>query len=698
MITRRKSMYLIGASALGLSTAFKTRAADHPLPQSADWADPMFAEPFIDIDEWRDTPMRYRYVHGGFKGTDALFSMYFPPKEQYQGRFFQPISAIAGNDKAALQQVTRTTPEITNENTTIGFAFASGGYLVESNLGSRTMYPLDDHTIEGYRTSAAVAKYSRVVAAQMYGPGRIYGYAYGGSGGGYKTVSMAENTRGIWDGIVPYVLPSPMATDIYPIQALAVRVLRDKFPAIVDAIDPGGSSDMYAGLSKEQQDVLREATRFGIPLKTWFMYERLGYGPLGVLIDYWVDWDPTYVEAFWKPGSPWIANAPEALKRERVQQKTTITKIIMSDEARKMGIPVPMAAVGANVVPAAFQLAEMPKGELKGASLTFKSGAAAGARISISSTVGDLAALAIGQAAYKYIGGMKVGDTVMVNNSIYLAFHLYHRFQVPPLDQHFYAFDQFRGPGGKPIYPQRPVLLGPKNAEEGCGSHQTGVFGCKMIVIETLMDEHAVPWNGDWYCWKVQQTLGSKIDDSFRIWMIDHAMHGALPYTKSDSTRVAGYLGALQQALRDVSAWAEKGTPPPATTNYKVVDSQIVVAPKAADRKSIQPVVTLAANGGVRADVKIGESVKFSGVVEVPPGTGKVAIAEWDFEGTGDYPVAGEIKPSDSSGSHATVTTTHSFSKPGTYFPVLRAGSQRNPDGTPYARVMNLARVRVVVT
>src|SRR5579864_2143710 len=132
MITRRNSMYLIGATALGLSTTLKMRAADRPLPQPADWADPMFAEPFIDIDEWRDTPMRYRYVHGGFKGTDALFSMYFPPKEQYHGRFFQPLNAVPGNEKTA------TSPSpismITQENSTIGFAVASGGYLVESNM------------------------------------------------------------------------------------------------------------------------------------------------------------------------------------------------------------------------------------------------------------------------------------------------------------------------------------------------------------------------------------------------------------------------------------------------------------------------------------------------------------------------------------------------------------------------------------
>jgi hypothetical protein len=44
------------------------------------------------------------------------------------------------------------------------------------------------------------------------------------------------------------------------------------------------------------------------------------------------------------------------------------------------------------------------------------------------------------------------------------------------------------------------------------------------------------------------------------------------------------------------------------------------------------------------------------------------------------------------------VTATHAFTKPGTYFPALRVASQRegNPS-TPFARSLNLDRVRVVV-
>ena len=101
-------------------------------------------------------------------------------------------------------------------------------------------------------------------------------------------------------------------------------------------------------------------------------------------------------------------------------------------------------------------------------------------------------------------------------------------------------------------------------------------------------------------------------------------------------------------------------------------------------------------NGSARADIAVGTPVTFTAVVEVPPNTGKVVAAEWDFEGVGNYPAT--VVLTDTNSSQVTVNATYAFSKPGTYFPVLRAASQREGDPkTPYARVLNLGRVRVVV-
>jgi hypothetical protein len=106
------------------------------------------------------------------------------------------------------------------------------------------------------------------------------------------------------------------------------------------------------------------------------------------------------------------------------------------------------------------------------------------------------------------------------------------------------------------------------------------------------------------------------------------------------------------------------------------------------DRKGIQPVVALTVNGGARADVRVGQSVTFTAVIEAPPGTGKVVAAEWDFDGVGDYPLTEKL--TDTHSARVTISATHAYTKPGTYFPVLRATSQRQGDAKIlYTRVRN---------
>ena len=64
-------------------------------------ADPLFQDPYVDLDEWRDDPVRHRYVHGGFRGSDCRFSMYFPDATRYQGRFFHPVMPVPGTEHSA---------------------------------------------------------------------------------------------------------------------------------------------------------------------------------------------------------------------------------------------------------------------------------------------------------------------------------------------------------------------------------------------------------------------------------------------------------------------------------------------------------------------------------------------------------------------------------------------------------------------
>jgi len=288
-------------------------------------SDPLFHESYMDIDEWRDKPVRHRYVHGGFKGTEARFSFYLPPNEQYQGRFFQYIDPVPSSENLAQQ--------IDNQKDTIAFSIASGGYFVESNEGGLAAIA-GDQTIPGYRVSAASAEYSRTVAAQMYGPHRAYGYAWGGSGGGFKTISGFENTH-TWDGAVPFVIGSPMALpNVFTVRLLALRVLKDKFASIVDAAEPGGSGDMYRGLNQEQKDVLREVTRMGFPPQAWFNYKTIGPGAFPVLFPLLRALDHSYFEDFWTVPGYLGANPPESLVRARIQHKTAVTRVVSAGEAR----------------------------------------------------------------------------------------------------------------------------------------------------------------------------------------------------------------------------------------------------------------------------------------------------------------------------------------------------------------------------
>lgn len=666
--------------------------------------DPLYNQPYIDIDEWRDEPVRHRYVHGGFEDTECRFSFYFPPAELYEGRFFQPLMAVSGLENAANKPAMAG---FMMANTAL-FAISSGGYLVESNQGLKTMFPAKDPTITGYRASAAAARFSRVVAAEMYGPHRPYGYCYGGSGGAYKTISCVENCFDVWDGCVPFVMPSPLSIpNNFTVQAHAIRILEEKFPKIVDALDPGGSGDMYAKLNNEEREALAEVTRMGFPPLAWFHYEQIAVGYTGVFsmfIEHILNMDPEYLEDFWKVPGYLGANPTESLLEARVHHKTKIKRVIMTSEAEEMGMYITMPAKLADSeaeMPALLQIESMPEeGDIQGAFMNLTSGDAAGHSLSIAGAFNDLVFVGFSEKHFRALTKIKAGDELTIDNSTYLAVQTYHRHQVPSPD--YYIWDQFRA-AGKPIYPQRPVQVGLRQMRWAAGSVMSGRFAAKMIVVHCLMDEAAYPWHADWYRTLVKKNLGDRLDDQFRLWYVENGMHTTKTSVPLDprpvvETRVVPYTGVVEQALRDVSAWVEKGIAPPPSTNYKVIDGQIQVPPTAEERKGVQPVIIMKTNGSESTKVSVGETVEFSADIVVPSGAGTIIKIEWDFDGSGEYPDNKIFDDNSISTNKMTVKTTHAFSKSGTFFPALRVTSQRQGDyNIMVTRVQNLGRVRVVV-
>jgi hypothetical protein len=657
-----------------------------------------FTDPFTDVDEWREAPAPHRYVHGGFTGTETRFSIYFPPAARYRGRFFQHITPVPGSEHLA--------QTATGQEDKIGFAFSSGGYFLETNGGGASGAPGSavDPTIAGYRANAASAAYSRVIARRVYGEHRPYGYAYGGSGGAYRTIGGAENTVGVWDGVVPYVIGSPMAIpNVFCVRMHAQRVLRDKLDQIVDAVEPGGSGDPFAGLDPEERAALEEVTRMGFPPRSWFGHRTMGMHAFGRLYPGIVMADPGYFEEFWTTPGYLGADPAASVHRDRVRLSCEVTGTVTRGDGEDLGpyceqsATTPRSGVdeafkgspaGQQTI-VAIRLASAPGMDVQGADLIVRSGAAAGARMSLKGTWKDLAVIDFPDLG-RPLGNLSPGDTVEIDNSNFLAAQTYHRHQVPSRD--YAVWDQFRDADGTPTYPQRSLLLGPLFSAAAAGHTPTGEFAGKMIVVECLLDREAFPWQADWYRSRVAEHLGDGIDDRFRLWYADNALHGDRE-AQEDPTRTVSYVGVLHKALRDLSEWVEQGTPPAPSTSYAVHDGQVTVPASAASRRGVQPVVSLTANGGPRADVPQGAQVTLTAVAEAPPGGGKIVRIQWDLDGDGTFETDDTIEPA----TRVTVTQHCAYDSSGTRFVTVRVSAQ--PDGdpsTPFARMDNLARARIV--
>lgn len=657
-----------------------------------------FTGPFIDIDEWRDAPVRHRYVHGGFSSNGTRFSFYLAPTEQYQGRFFQHFTPVPDSENLA--------QSATGQEDRIGFAIASGAYFVETNGGGQVSVPGGggDPTYSAFRANAACAEYSRTVAREMYGEHHVYGYAYGGSGGAYRTIAAAENTDGVWDGFVPYVPGSPMAIpNVFCVRMHAMRVLRDKLDGIVDALDAGGSGDALAGLNDEERAAFAEVTCMGFPPRSWFAHRTMGVHAFAVLYPHVALIDPGYFEEFWTTSGYLGADPASSVHRDRVRLTARVEQVLSVPEALALGLQLPSGAGNARggvdnafAGPskadsiAALRLdVELPA-TMQGAVLTARSGERAGTAYNLKSAQGALIVFDE-QAIGTVPTGIAVGDEVSIDNSNFLAAQTYHRHQVPGPD--YPVWDQFRDDDGEPIYPQRPMVIGPMFALGATGVLQTAKFNGRMIVVSCLLDREAFPWQADWYRQKVREHLGADTDSRYRLWFIDNALHGDSEQQEFPAHTVS-YLGALHQALRDLADWVERGVDPAATTAYEVFDGQVVVPEEAAARLGVQPVLAVTVNGADRAEVGAGAVVTVGVEATVPPRAGEIMRLEWDLDGDGVFELVDEIEALDAvQGERQT-----SFTEPGTHMVTVRVSAQREGDpDTSFARIDNLARARVVV-
>jgi hypothetical protein len=673
---------------------------------------PKFGAPFIDVDEWRDSPRRHRYVHGGFGETHTRFSFYFPPPELYRGRMFQFLSGGAGGDENSLFQG-------------IDFGFGAavgaifdelGGYLVESNQGH---FGNEGNTgisgdLELFEASAAAGRYSKLVAKEMYGSAPHHAYVWGGSGGGLRSICCIENRPDVWDGAVPIVIGDAGGSSFPLTLAYWWLYCRHRLADIIDATEPGGSGNPYAGLTDDERRALatlyRGGWNRGAETQLWASASWM-FGLAGIKQN-----DATYFDDFWnKPG--YVGHdEPQRLSSIFLERVCTVTRVQCGpDGPGPMWLPA--FALGQSVSSDRGDSYGIEvSGDLEGdpdrmymACATILSGRAKGRRVYVARSD----ALLIGErmTAPDMFDGVEVGDEIRLDNRDLIAWA--HRWMYAIDLERWTVEDsiagerslapEYRGLGmalvdGKPVYPQREGRVLPVS--------QTGAFSRKVIHVACTHDTIVpLPTVGHYHR-MVRAHHGDRIDDYYRLWWVENSAHGAaellLAWTTPEKnpgvwrSRLVGYGGVICEALRSLVLWVEEGTAPARTTAYRFTsDSGLVLAQSAIERGGVQPVVRAEVNGGLRADVRVGETVTFSGSAQQPPGVGSIVFARWDFDGLGEFTHEHTIERDSPS---INVQVTRTYDTPGTYFVSFRVGAYREGLKTQGSPIENGARVRVVVS
>ncbi|MCU1346203.1 MAG: hypothetical protein JWL70_2469, partial [Acidimicrobiia bacterium] len=415
---------------------------------------------------------------------------------------------------------------------------------------------------------------------------------------------------------------------------------------------------------------------------------------------------PQYWDNFWtKPGHVGF-DQPQLLQQDLIDTRATVVRGItaqeLMDDARFQGAEFEalrkLGALFAGIndmwnTPMALELDNVPDGYRLGAGVRVTTGAAANRQLYCIAGVGNILLCdGEGEASNNRFRDVLPGDEVHLDNRAFLAYCYYYRHHV--LD--FIEYD-FLKVDGKPIYqqyevPQMSAFMSVKHSAEYQG---------KLLWIHHTHDASLWPPLG--LCMKnnVERVCGQEeARKKFRIRWTENAEHvppdmAASPKGRNNRTWLIEFQPVIEQGLVDLAAWVEQGIEP-VGTEFSYRDGRIYLPDTAAERGGIQPVVTVTANGGSRADVGVGEAVTLAVHAEVPPDAGTIVAVKWDFDGSADYP---EAHPVDGTSTTANFTTTHSWDRPGTYFATAYVESHREGDVNATARrIPNLASARIVVT
>ena len=680
--------------------------------------DQYFGAPYLDEDEERTEPVPHRHIHGGFAGTDTRFQFAFPPAEQWQGRMFNPLSGAHGGDE---QFFSTPLGEMIGGMTV---SFRLGGYMVQSNQGhigdDIDQAGGEDPRLYGHGASAEAARVSKYVAAQIYGEPPHHSYVFGGSGGGRRSPLCLENAPDAWDGALPFmgggdIAPKGSKECIKGAQTMSFasmfnvqRLLGSRIHAVVDAMAAGGSGNPFEGLSPHEREELASLYRQGYPRGDEYnIAEPMGQIWLWTSIaDLLVEQDPTYFTNFWTQPGYIGHDFPEAVNGDLINTTVKVKRVltpmeILTDEAfagpeymmMRTILGIMAGSRGGFDFPFAIELEHFGSGYMLGAGIRMASGKAAGRQLYVSQFVGNLLmGDGHGEANLQRFTDVAVGDEVHIDNRKFLAFCYFARHHLMDDTQ----FDSFRV-DGVPVHPQHPVpLMSPL-----MGVSYSGDYEGKLMWVHHTHDASLWPPQGVIYEQAVRAAQGEAgAAERFRIRWTENAEHIPPMMIPSSGARAANtwlvdYGPVIEQSLADLIDWVENGLAPAATT-FDYRDGKVTLPTTAAERGGIQPVVRATANGGVRAEVAVGEPVTLVVHAEMPPGAGKIISADWDLDGKGTYPVHHD----DIAGTETSISRTisHTFEAPGTYFITALVHGHRDGDTKAQSRRLpNLAQVRVVV-
>ena len=683
--------------------------------------DPFFGVPYIDEDEERTEPTPHRHIHGGFEGTDTRFRLYFPPKDGgYAGRMFTPLSGGHGGTEdffgspfgeaiGGLVMITRL-----------------GGYMVDSNQGhigdDIDEKGGDDPTLYGHRASAEVARFSKYVAEQVYGQAPHHSYVFGGSGGGRRSPLCIENAPGVWDGALPFmgggdIVEHGSTAKVKGAQATSFatmfnvqRILGSRLDQVVDATAAGGSGDPFAGLTTHEREQLAELYRLGYPRgDEWMIGEQMGQMWLWTATaDLLYAQDPEYFENFWTQPGYIGHDFPELVNGDLIDTTVTIERVLTAQQvvddptfntpehAGIRGMAILQASMGGprENLPLFVVLPGIERGYKMGAGLRIVSGRGKGRQLYTMHQGGDLfLGDGMGHASLERFSDVLPGDEIHVDNRRFLAYCYWTRHHAHEDQQ----FGQFRVDGVH-IHEQHDI----PDLSPLMGVGYSGQYNGKLMWVHHTHDASLWPASGMVYREAVMRSQGPEgMRERFRQRWAENAEHvppAQLPSKpgRATNTWLIDYQPFLEQSLADLVAWVEQGIDP-SETAFTYEDGKVTLPQTAAERGGIQAVVKATANGETRTEVRTGEPVKLDVHAEMPPGAGTIVSVQWDFDGSGAYPFAHDAV--DGSAASVSLSTTHTYDRPGTFFATALVHSHRDGDTKATSRrVPNLSQVRVVVT